>query len=200
MTITLVETIRLRLIVVNPQHAEFISNMYNRDSVKYWLGEGYGLDTPKNVLNRLIIPLGETYYKQFGLAMCVIQEKSSGKLIGINGVIKRPFLDAPNIGYALIPESWGKGYATESCQGLVNYCSDLGYKKIYAGNIDARNKRSINVCRKLGMKLEDPSFEWGQGGTIGQLYGMGLNECEKKNNSCSDSLIFSLSDQLLQLS
>jgi len=171
MVTVVVETDRLRLLAAAPEHAEFISKMWNKPTVKPWL-EDYGLHTPDDALNKLILPIGESYFVKYGHCMCVIQEKESGKLIGINGMLKRPFLDSPNIGYALIPEFTGKGYATESSQGLIGQCRNLGYKKLYAGNVDPRNDRSINMLTRLGMKLEDKAFEWGQGGSVGHLYGM----------------------------
>ena len=172
---TVLETPRLSLIAAAPEHADFISKMWNTPEVKPWLLD-YDLKTPEDALKKLILPLGENYFLKNGkrFCMCVIQEKKTGKLIGINGMLKRPFLDSPNIGYALIIEACGKGYACESCRGLIEYCKELGYRKLYAGNVNPENDKSINLLTKLGMELEDPAFEWGQGGSVGQLYAMGV--------------------------
>lgn len=170
--ILICETERLQLIAAKESHAQFISDMYNRDGVKEWLLD-YGLDTPQDVLDKFI-PIGEPYAKQNGFSMCVIKEKASGKLVGINGMLKRDFLDSPNIGYAMHPDFWKCGYATESCLGLVNLCRSKGYKKLYAGNVNPLNARSINVLKRIGMKMEQEKFEWGKGGSVGQLYAMSV--------------------------
>lgn len=168
----LLKTKRLCLIAASPEHADFISSLYNHEEVKPWLLD-YGLDTPEDAITKYI-PLGESYYKENGFCMCVIQEISSGELIGIGGMLKRPFLDAPNIGYALKSTARGQGFMTESCKGLAQLCRDKGFKKMYAGNVDSTNDKSIGVLTRLGMRLADSQFEWGPGGTVGHLYCMSL--------------------------
>jgi len=169
-TIVICETERLQLIAASEVHAQFISDMWNREGVKEWLLE-YGLNTPQDVCEKFV-PIGEPYAKRMGFSMCVIKEKSTGNLVGINGMLKRDFLDSPNIGYAVHPDFWNCGYATESCQGLVDLCRSKGYKKLYAGNVNPLNDRSISVLKRIGMKMENPAFQWGEGGTIGHLFSM----------------------------
>ncbi len=58
------------------------------------------------------------------------------------------------IGYFLDKIYWGKGYATEIAQMLINYCfNKLKFHKVIA-SCDARNIASEKVMRKCGMKKE----------------------------------------------
>lgn len=88
-------------------------------------------------------------------------------------MVKRDFLDAPNLGYALLPEYWGKGYIHESCLGLVEICRKFGFKKLYS-NCDPSNVRSEKVALRLGMVMKSDSFPWGSDDDLRYLYGMDL--------------------------
>lgn len=58
------------------------------------------------------------------------------------------------IGYFLLPEHWGKGYATELARALI----DVGFTKYGLHKISARcnsnNLKSENVMKKVGMTKE----------------------------------------------
>lgn len=65
--------------------------------------------------------------------------------------------DCPNeseLGWMLLKEYHGKGYATEAALGLKEFAFEtLGLNKIYA-HCDARNDASRRVMEKIGMNLE----------------------------------------------
>lgn len=55
------------------------------------------------------------------------------------------------IGYAFLPEFWGKGYAGEACETVLHWAfSDLHVHKVIA-IINAENKRSVALARRIGM-------------------------------------------------
>jgi RimJ/RimL family protein N-acetyltransferase len=69
-----------------------------------------------------------------------------------------PGLDEPyisldaEIGYAFGKAYWGKGYATEACQAVIEYVfKELRIKRIVTG-IDPENTRSNNLQKRLGAK------------------------------------------------
>ncbi|MDP9281714.1 MAG: GNAT family N-acetyltransferase [Chloroflexota bacterium] len=72
--------------------------------------------------------------------------------------------------WALFPEHWGQGYATEAAAAMVAYAfGELRLRRIVA-TTEHDNTRSINVMRRLGMRLErNPEAEpaWFQ--TVGIL-------------------------------
>jgi ribosomal-protein-alanine N-acetyltransferase len=72
--------------------------------------------------------------------------------------------------WALFPEHWGHGYATEAAAAMIAYAFEqLRLRRIVA-TTEHENTRSINVMRRLGMRLErNPSVEpaWFQ--TVGIL-------------------------------
>ena len=58
------------------------------------------------------------------------------------------------IGYVLAQDMWGKGLATEAASFLAGFAfGEFGVSKVIAKMIDGNNG-SMNVMKKLGMKLE----------------------------------------------
>jgi RimJ/RimL family protein N-acetyltransferase len=72
--------------------------------------------------------------------------------------------------WALFPEHWGHGYATEAAAAMIAYAfGQLRLRRIVA-TTEHDNTRSMNVMRRLGMRLERnprPEPEWFQ--TVGVL-------------------------------
>lgn len=67
--------------------------------------------------------------------------------------LARVFLDNPEqieIGYTLGENYWGKGFGTEVCKALVDYCSSLNHKKDIVAVTDLDNIGSQKVLLKSG--------------------------------------------------
>lgn len=64
-------------------------------------------------------------------------------------------MEDADIGYALMPEYRGKGYACEASAGVLDYArSSLGMKRV-AAITAPDNEASANLLRKLGLREED---------------------------------------------
>jgi RimJ/RimL family protein N-acetyltransferase len=58
------------------------------------------------------------------------------------------------IGWVLHPDASGRGYATEGAAALLGLAfGQLGLHRVHA-RLDPRNRASIGVCRRLGMREE----------------------------------------------
>lgn len=75
-----------------------------------------------------------------------IERKYDGNFIGTVALVKENEED--EIGYRFIQEYWGKGYATEICEGLITYCKSIGMKKII-GNVVDDNIASAKILRRF---------------------------------------------------
>ena len=86
---------------------------------------------------------------------CLIQ-KETGAAVGIGSVewVK----DEPGtaeLGWIILPESRGKGYATEAGRELIRVAFDkMGADSVIA-HCDSRNQTSRNVMERLGMTLRE---------------------------------------------
>lgn len=76
-----------------------------------------------------------------------------GKVIGKIYFSDREY-GSYEIGYTFNKAYQGKGYASESIQGMMKYAfSTLGVRRIFA-QIDTRNSKSIRLVERIGMRKE----------------------------------------------
>ena len=69
-------------------------------------------------------------------------------------MLKREELPDADIGFAFLPEFWGKGFALESANAVMNDARQrLGLKRVLA-IVMPDNAASIKLLEKLGMKFE----------------------------------------------
>ena len=144
----IIETERLTLSELSIKDAPFVFELYNDpDFLKYIGDRGVGsiADAKK------FIETGpKASYVLHGHGLYLIQIKD-GTSIGICGLLKRDTLDAPDIGFSVLPNYRKNGYAFEAAKAVIhNGKIRLGLKQIVAiTNPD--NKISIRLLEKLSM-------------------------------------------------
>jgi [ribosomal protein S5]-alanine N-acetyltransferase len=95
--------------------------------------------------------------KGCGIYSIFLQENDTP--IGMSSLVKRDYLDHVDIGYALLPEHEGKGYATEASEVVLDYAMNtLGYDTI-VGICLKNHSASIRVLEKIGLKIEKEFIE-----------------------------------------
>ena len=95
-------------------------------------------------------------YQDLGYGLYVVELKSAGIPIGLCGLVRREFLSAPDLGFALLPEYVGQGYASEAARGVMSHAKNaLGVGRLYA-IVRRGNDRSIRVLDGLGFRHEGP--------------------------------------------
>ena len=63
-------------------------------------------------------------------------------------------LSEGEIGWTLLPQHAGRGYATEAARAVLRLAFEhYGLRRVVA-NLDARNDRSAALCERLGMRRE----------------------------------------------
>lgn len=94
-----------------------------------------------------------------GFGFWAVERKDCGEFIGFVG-LNAPRFDAHfvpclEIGWRLLPDAWGQGFATEA----ANACLQFGFDRLGADEIvsfTARvNKRSQAVMQRIGMQTSD---------------------------------------------
>jgi len=80
--------------------------------------------------------------------------KSDGTMIGICGLFKRDNLEDPDIGFGVLPDYCGKGYAGEAAAAVVNFArNELGITALTA-IVSPTNAPSIGLIEKLGLTFD----------------------------------------------
>jgi [ribosomal protein S5]-alanine N-acetyltransferase len=145
-----IQTERLIIKALDLSHEGFIFQLLNSPGWLQYIGDRniHSLDDARNYLQNG--PLKS--YKDNGFGLCLVQLREEGIPIGIAGLLKRDYLDCPDMGFAFLPEYEGKGYAFESANAIVKQSKqNLGMERIQA-IVLPENQRSIHLLEKLGMK------------------------------------------------
>ncbi|MFY1047361.1 GNAT family N-acetyltransferase [Chryseobacterium sp. GP-SGM7] len=96
-------------------------------------------------------------YEENGLGRLAVIEKESGLLIGWSGLKLNTsevngYQNFYELGYRFLPETWGKGYATESGKASLEYgFNELKTEIIYA-YAHSENLVSNHILMKLGFE------------------------------------------------
>lgn len=91
----------------------------------------------------------EVIYAPLGVWALELQD--TAEFIGWLMLIKTEF-EVPEIGFMIVKDHWGKGFASEAAQALIDFgMNDLKYTGI-AAVTDHDNKASIHVLEKLGFQ------------------------------------------------
>lgn len=133
-------------IYAEPSVTDYMENLFeNRDEET-----AYMQDYIRNV------------YYFYGYGMWTVLEKESGRIIGRAGISWREGFDVPELGFVIGVPWQRKGYAYEVCRAILAYAADeLGFTKIQA-LVKEGNRRSQNLCNKLGFK-EEGEVVWSGG-------------------------------------
>lgn len=94
-------------------------------------------------------------FKQYGFGAYAVEEKDTGAFIGFVGLhnvtFEVDFAPAIEILWRLLPEFWGKGYATEAAIACLNYAKEELKLREIVSFTSLPNKRSELVMQKIGM-------------------------------------------------
>lgn len=90
-------------------------------------------------------------YADYGYGPYAMVTQAGGEKIGICGLFKRDNLDHPDIGFAVLPDFCGKGFAGEAaCAVLAHARDDLELEALTA-IVSPGNAPSIGLIEKLGL-------------------------------------------------
>jgi [ribosomal protein S5]-alanine N-acetyltransferase len=105
------------------------------------------------------IEVCQNKYRDRGYGTSAVFEKTSNTFTGYCGVVRAPEREFDELIYVYHASTWGKGYATEAGQAMLEYVFGLSIlNKIYA-TIHADNEASVKVAQKLGMSFEKRELE-----------------------------------------
>jgi RimJ/RimL family protein N-acetyltransferase len=149
---TVLETERLILRKLTTGDAKFIFELLNDPSFIRNIGDR-NIRTLEDASAYIVNGPVKSYEKN-GFGLYLVVQKETNVSIGMCGLIRRENLDDVDIGYALLPRYWSKGYAVEAARATMDYAKDvIGLKRLVA-IVDPTNEGSIRVLEKLGLHYE----------------------------------------------
>lgn len=143
------ETKRLVLRHMEESDAEFILGLLNEPSFLRYIGDKAvrTLDDAR----KYIVTGPRASYQEHGFGLYLTERREDLTPMGICGLVKRPGLEAPDIGFAFLPAYWSLGFATEAAAAVIAHGRRvLGLPQIVAiTSMD--NEASAKVLAKLGL-------------------------------------------------
>lgn len=152
----ILETERLEFHHLSLSDTEFVIELLNTPGWIKYIGDR-GIKTQEDAI-QYIVGGPVTSYQNNGFGLWLIKLKGTNISIGLCGLIKRDYLEDVDIGYAFLPEYYGKGYAYEAAKAALDLArSEYQLKRVVA--ITSKdNERSIALLEKLGMHFEKMIF------------------------------------------
>jgi ribosomal-protein-alanine N-acetyltransferase len=93
-------------------------------------------------------------YAAHGYGLYLVAMKETGMSAGICGLVRRAYLDAPDLGFAFLPGFRRRGVASESASAVMSEAfGPLGLDRVLA-IVSPHNADSIRVLEKLGFRSD----------------------------------------------
>jgi len=148
----ILDTDRLGLRELTAEDAPFMLRLLNEPSFIQNIGDR-GVRTLEEARTYISSRIAASY-REHGFGLWLVEENESGEAIGVCGLLKREWLDDVDLGYALLPEYWSKGYAAEAASAAVDYAREaLGLARLVAIT-DPDNQSSIRLLERIGFAYE----------------------------------------------
>ncbi len=147
------ESDRLILSPVVHEDAAFMMELANSPGWLKYIGdrEIHSLEDAQQFVKNSF----EKRYEEFGYGLLKVVLKDAKASIGICGLVKRSYLDFPDLGFALLPPYEGMGLAEESSLSVLNDIKMHNrFKKIYA-QTSLVNDRSQFLLKRLGFDFKE---------------------------------------------
>ncbi|SDQ42269.1 Protein N-acetyltransferase, RimJ/RimL family [Chryseobacterium soldanellicola] len=145
------ETERLIIRPMSLDDAEFIFDLYNRPKFIEFIGDRSikTIGDAEDYIKNRFLP----QFEKLGFGNYLMVTKEGNHKIGGVGIFEREGLDIVDIGFSLLEEFEGKGYAYEAAVKVKSIgMDDFGLKKISA--ITSKdNFSSQKLIEKLGLKF-----------------------------------------------
>jgi len=146
------ETDRLVLRPVTLQDAAFMLAVWNDPAFVRNVGDR-GIRTvaeAEGALETGVLKL----FAEYGYGPFTLTIRSSETRIGICGLFRRPNLEDPDIGFALLPDYYGQGYAGEAARAVLKHARDDLQLPALTAIVAPGNRPSISLIEKLGFTFD----------------------------------------------
>ena len=157
------ETDRLKISPLTENDAAFIYELLNTKGWIEFIGNRniHSLDDSVQYIRRINGTPGYFYN--------VFSDIITGRPYGLVTFLFRPGSESPDLGFAMLPEAGGKGFAYEASLAYLHELKKKHSGKKISGITIPQNVKSIRLLEKLGFEYEGQKTE---GGELLNMYGL----------------------------
>ncbi|MGI9219688.1 MAG: GNAT family N-acetyltransferase [Woeseiaceae bacterium] len=146
------QTERLMLRRLTLEDADLMLAVWNDPAFLEHVGDR-GIRTLEDAQNTLAMGAFQLYEK-YGYGPFRVALRDDDQAIGTCGLFRREGFDGPDIGWSILPEYCGRGFAYEAALAVLKFgFEDVGLVRI-AAFISAENTPSLGLAKKLGLRYE----------------------------------------------
>jgi RimJ/RimL family protein N-acetyltransferase len=153
------ESSRMILRHLNDKDAPFILEIVNSPGWLRYIGDRgvRDLEGAQRYIDRNV-----NNYQTQGFGLYAMELKDTREVVGICGLLKRDYLPAADIGYALLPAFEGRGLAIEAGRAVMDFAIEKLEMDTLFAIVTPANSRSIALLQKLGFQFEKETVEGGE--------------------------------------
>ena len=145
----ILKTKRLTLDEFELNDSDFILKLLNSETWLQHIGDR-NVNTLEDAENYLKTgPIAS--YEEFGFGLWKLSLTNGQTSIGMCGILKRATLPHPDIGFAILPEYEGNGYALEAAQAAYSFGINQLKLDTIVAITDKHNVKSQALLGKLGL-------------------------------------------------
>lgn len=148
----IIETGRLRLRAVSVDDADLMLAVWNDPAFICNVADR-GIRTTEHA-REAIADGAAKLFEDYGYGPFCLSLKSDDSMIGICGLFKRDNIDHPDIGFAVLPDYCGQGYAGEAAIAVVDYARSELVLPALTAIVSPTNAPSIGLIEKLGLTFD----------------------------------------------
>jgi len=146
------QTERLRIRRMTSADAAFVCRLLNEPSWLQNIGDR-GVRTSTDAASYIESKIMQAY-ETLGFGMYLVESSADSVPMGMCGLVQRETLPVPDMGFAFLPEFWGKGYAHEASIAVMRHAvGQLGLVRLLA-IVAPDNERSCKLLETLGFAHE----------------------------------------------
>ena len=156
MTETMYTTARLAVRHLGEGDVDAMHAVYGDETTMAPIGDG-------EVLGRTAcaewIQISLRNYEKYGYGMSAVVLRETGDVIGFCGIVHPGGQTEPEIKYAFQASAWGRGFGTETVEGMLEHGERAHGITRMIGTVHPDNRASQHVLRKAGFMELAPRTE-----------------------------------------
>lgn len=146
----MLQTTRLSLRTLTTDDAGFVMELVNDPDFIRYIGdrEVHSIEAAA----KYIIEGPWSHYTEPGFGQLLVCDRDSGQPMGLCGLLRRDYLQHPDIGFAFLAPFRKNGYAQEAAMAVIDVARSHNLATVVGGIVSPDNEKSIKLLEKLGMR------------------------------------------------
>lgn len=141
---------RLKFRLPSVNDAAFYLKLMNQPDYHRFIAD-HGLRTQEDAAN-YVRNKTLARFANAGVGLWLVEARETGEPAGVCGLVVRPELGFPDLGYGFLEEYRGNGYAREAASAVLEFAASELKLRTLCAITHPDNERSANLLKKVGFE------------------------------------------------